>query len=208
MYQIYLTENLINNKYYIGIHKGDVYSDYYYGSGVALKSAISKYGRKNFKVSIISKFDNKELGLYLEKILIGKDVIKDKQCYNIVGGGRRPKYKTMSEQSILKMLKNRTYYKGEKAPFYGKSHSLISKKKISKSKKGFKHTEVTKNKIKNSTIKNKVLQLSKNGKVLNQFESVVNASNVLGVDSSNIYRCCNKKRKTAYGFKWKYERNL
>lgn len=136
MYQIYYTKNKLNNKYYIGIHKGDVYADSYYGSGVAISNAIKKYGKQNFEITVISEFVDKNLASYLEKLLVGKDTINDIYCYNIIGGGQYPKYKTMSQKSIQKMLSNRTYYKGQKAPFYNKCHTIETKRKISKSKKG------------------------------------------------------------------------
>ena len=49
MFIVYKTSNLINNHYYIGVHKQSGTSfDGYYGSGVGLKRAIEKYGKKNF----------------------------------------------------------------------------------------------------------------------------------------------------------------
>ena len=53
---IYLTENLINGKLYIGKHKfvnRDGLDSNYYGSGVILYKAIIKYGRRRFKCSLI-----------------------------------------------------------------------------------------------------------------------------------------------------------
>ena len=44
---IYKTTNLINGKIYIG--KDSNNNPDYYGSGTALKKAISKYGKENFK---------------------------------------------------------------------------------------------------------------------------------------------------------------
>jgi len=59
MYYIYLTTNLINNKKYIGQHKGEI-NDNYLGSGHALKIAIAKYGRSNFTKEIIEIYSSEE----------------------------------------------------------------------------------------------------------------------------------------------------
>lgn len=46
MYYLYKTTNLINHKYYIGVHYSeDIDNDDYLGSGKHLKSAIKKYGK-------------------------------------------------------------------------------------------------------------------------------------------------------------------
>ena len=45
---IYLTTNLINGKQYIGSHDGTI-DDGYLGSGIAIKLAIKKYGKKKFQ---------------------------------------------------------------------------------------------------------------------------------------------------------------
>lgn len=53
-YFIYKTTNLINNRIYIGSHKSTTLEfDGYFGSNVALKNAISKYGKENFKREIL-----------------------------------------------------------------------------------------------------------------------------------------------------------
>ena len=41
---VYLTENLINGKCYIGRHSSPTFDKKYKGSGVAIKKAIKKYG--------------------------------------------------------------------------------------------------------------------------------------------------------------------
>ena len=49
----------------------------------------------------------------------------------------------------------------------------------------------------------KVIQLDLNDNVLNEFESMKQAEQETGVDESSISRCCNEKRKSAGGFKWR-----
>lgn len=52
-----------------------------------------------------------------------------------------------------------------------------------------------------------VMQIDKEGNILNTFISAKEASIVTGVDHSHINHCCNNKRKTAGGFVWKFERS-
>ena len=84
---LYKTTNLINNKYYYGIHSTNNLVDGYLGSGIYLRRAIRKYGKDNFKREIIKMFDNREELVQGEINLITEDVLKDKQNMNCQYGG-------------------------------------------------------------------------------------------------------------------------
>ena len=50
-----------------------------------------------------------------------------------------------------------------------------------------------------------VLQIDKNNdKILNIFSSASEVAEKLGFDRGNICHCCNGDKKSAYGYKWKY----
>ena len=49
----------------------------------------------------------------------------------------------------------------------------------------------------------KVIQLDLNYSVLNEFESMGQAERETGVPRSGISSCCNGKRKSAGGYKWR-----
>jgi hypothetical protein len=49
----------------------------------------------------------------------------------------------------------------------------------------------------------KVIQLDLNDNVLNEFESIKQAGQETGASASHISSCCNGKRKSAGGFKWR-----
>lgn len=50
---IYITENLVNNKKYIGLHKSAEFDRKYIGSGTLLRKAINKYGIENFSCKVL-----------------------------------------------------------------------------------------------------------------------------------------------------------
>lgn len=87
MFYIYLVTNLINGKQYIGQHKGKL-DDKYLGSGVLIKEAIKKYGRKNFRKTILCICSSKTGADEKEKEIIKKyNAVKDPNFYNLQEGG-------------------------------------------------------------------------------------------------------------------------
>jgi len=86
-YTVYKTINLINNKFYIGIHGTNDINDTYLGSGFALKKALKKYGCKNFKKEILYIFDNKKDMILKEIEIIDDELINNPNSYNINRGG-------------------------------------------------------------------------------------------------------------------------
>lgn len=102
-YFVYKTTCLPTGKYYIGVHSERRESDGYIGCGVCsdgtainlknkkVKSAfidsVIKYGYKNFKRDIIKEFSSINEAYELEKELVNKETVKDKNCLNIRLGG-------------------------------------------------------------------------------------------------------------------------
>ena len=82
-YTIYKTTNNINGKYYIGAHKTEIINDNYFGSGIALKEAINKYGIENFSKEILFIFETKEEMFKKEREIIYEEVVNDKMSYNM-----------------------------------------------------------------------------------------------------------------------------
>jgi hypothetical protein len=86
---IYVTENLVNGKRYIGQRMAQGLSDdAYLGSGTLLKRAIKKYGTHNFKKTIIAIASCKEElnAMEIEMILLHQ-AVADAHFYNIAAGG-------------------------------------------------------------------------------------------------------------------------
>jgi len=82
-YTVYRVRNLINGKYYIGVHKTGNPDDDYLGSGHVINLAIKKYGRENFRKEVLFSFDSHEEAFEKEKELI----YIDEYSYNISEGG-------------------------------------------------------------------------------------------------------------------------
>lgn len=84
---IYKTTNLLNGKYYVGIHSTSNLKDGYLGSGKRLRRSIRKYGKSNFKLEILEFFSTREEVVKREKELVNEDLIKDSNCLNLKLGG-------------------------------------------------------------------------------------------------------------------------
>lgn len=159
---IYKTTNLINGKYYIGMHTTDNLNDGYVGSGKKLWYSINKYGKENFKCEILEILPNKSSLKKREKELVNEDLLKDPMCMNLtIGGGdgfyyiNKKGINNKSNQFILggeasaKKLKTDDVWRFK--------HSQIASENLKKSHRngkikydtftGKKHTEETKRKI-------------------------------------------------------------
>ena len=83
---VYKTTNLINGKIYIG--KDEANDPTYLGSGYALKPAIRKYGKENFKKEILEMCSNSHDLCEREKFWINALNALDPEIgYNIAEGG-------------------------------------------------------------------------------------------------------------------------
>lgn len=86
-YYIYLTTNKINNKKYIGQHKGSPTDDYF-GSGTTILKAIAKYGKENFTKDILCYCETREEADQKEKEYIQLyNAVESKEFYNNAEGG-------------------------------------------------------------------------------------------------------------------------
>lgn len=83
---VYKTTNLINGKYYIGKYAGRKIT--YLGSGIALRKALVKYGKVNFKRDILEHCNSLEELADREKYWIDLfDAVRDPRSYNLTEGG-------------------------------------------------------------------------------------------------------------------------
>ncbi len=94
--------------------------------------------------------------------------------------GKHPSFETLKKQSEAQL--------GNKSHMFGKSHSIETKLKISKSK---------------NNIKKAVERIDFNTGIVKIYESALLAEKD-GFDHGHISSCCNGKRKSHKGFYWKY----
>lgn len=87
-YTIYKVLNEINNKEYIGQHQTENLSDNYMGSGIVITQAIKKYGKDNFRKTILFVFKTYDEMNNKEMELVTEEYIKQDNTYNISIGGQ------------------------------------------------------------------------------------------------------------------------
>ena len=128
-YIVYETTNLVNGKFYIGVHKVNNKRNYL-GSGTILKLAIKKHGNENFIRKTLKIFTNEQDAYDYEKLIVNENLVNNQNCYNIVeGGGNPPTFYGNDNWMVTNGFKNNH-------PMQGKHHSISTKDKISKSNKG------------------------------------------------------------------------
>jgi len=124
MISIYIYENLINGKVYIGqtidLKRRDYLHTYDGKNSMYIDRAIKKYGRDNFSLNIITSSDSQEIADEDEKYWIARarELLGKENVYNITDGG----------EHIMS----------------GRKHTQEAKEKISKANKGRKHSEESK----------------------------------------------------------------
>jgi hypothetical protein len=87
IHYIYKTTCSVTNRYYIGMHSTCNIDDGYMGSGKRLRYSIRKHGIENHIREILDFFDTRELLIEAEKQAITLEMITDKDCMNLKGGG-------------------------------------------------------------------------------------------------------------------------
>lgn len=116
---IYITENLVDGRKYIGQHHSKEFDPYYKGSGKILKQAFDKYGFNNFKTTILEWcYSDEELNEKERYWIKENNAVEDRLFYNILPGG-------LGVQMF-----------GPDNHMYGKHHTEEAKEKMSNALKG------------------------------------------------------------------------
>lgn len=159
---IYKVTNVLNGKYYVGMHSTDDLEDGYLGSGHKLANAKRYYGKQNFKKEILEYLPNRNSLINREKELVTEEFLKDSMCMNLnlggVGGGPGPnkEIRNLSHIAFQKKLKI--------SPKFLKKMQLLCIKNLAKHSfsndlknrcnwKGRHHTEETKQKIRKARLR-------------------------------------------------------
>lgn len=194
---IYAIVNTLNNKKYIGstcnlrkryrqhfnLLKNNAHIN------IHLQRAFNKYGYDKFEFWILEQCEEVlDTLLMLEQKYIDSD--GDYNICRIAGStlGLSFPGRSVSEKcrkAVAEANRNRVW-------------SEESRKKLSNTVKNSKH---------NAELRKIVMQFDLNNNYIGEFSSIMEAANALGFENRrvNIKRCCQGKRKTAYGFKWKFK---
>jgi len=145
-YYVYKTVNLINNKFYIGVHKSKTKHDKsYFGSGVALSRAIEKHGIENFSNTVLAYYDSLQDAYAAEKLMVTEDTVNQKDCYNMIPGGKGGSANyLMTEENLERMRQPKSQQVKDKisATLKGKSYLTDEgREKISQLSKGNQHAK-------------------------------------------------------------------
>ena len=104
IHTVYKTINLINQKFYMGLHTTDDPHDSYLGSGKQLQAAIRKHGRDNFQKEVMAVFDTEDQMIAFEAQVVDAANVASQQCYNItLGGGKPPSWKGRKHSAAKKV---------------------------------------------------------------------------------------------------------
>jgi len=219
---IYKTTNLINNRSYIGKKKSPNFNKNYYGSGVALRSAIKKYGKENFIVESIAWASTiKELNeLEIQHITYYKD---QNNLYNIAEGGDggdttsnhpdkeniikkrgvgiKDWYNSLTEeQKIERAKKISIKKKGRSNGHTGFSHSIETKNKMSNVNKDYTRTDEWK-------LAHKLAMSNRKGKPLTKKYKPVIVNDIEYISIKHAMEALNIKHRAIF-YKLKVENKL
>ena len=209
---VYMHENKINHKKYIGITCQKPTQRWRGGKGYkigAFKRAIDKYGWNNFEHKVLYKHLSKEEACDKEIELINKYKTANKKYgYNMCEGGNLTtgyQHTIEAKEKMSEMKKNlynginNPMYgkKGILAPMYGKHLTEEHKRKISQAKKG-------KPNLYTKTLYKQIDQYDLQGNFIKTWESISIAEKELKLKGTHISRVCRGKRKTTGGYVFKY----
>lgn len=191
---VYIHRNKINNKAYIGITQQKPerrwQNGYGYKNNQYFSKAINKYGWNNFEHIIFADNLTSNEAEHMEVLLIALyNTTNVDYGYNLSSGGNSSHVGIKhSDESKKKMSDTQIkLYSEGNHPRCGTSHKQETKEKMSKAKM------------------KSVVQLTKDLKFVSEFESQTIASQLTGINYSDISACCNKKRPSAGGFIWMFK---
>lgn len=84
---IYKTTNLVNNKFYVGMHSTDNLDDGYFGSGKIIRYSVNKHGIENHKVEILEFLSSREELKKREAEVVNEALLADPLNMNLKFGG-------------------------------------------------------------------------------------------------------------------------
>lgn len=179
--------------------------------------AINKYGENNFELIIIEETPIYLLNEREEYWISFYNTFEDKKHYNLTPGGE---FAPSRVPEIAKKILEKRDLSGKKNPFYGKKHSIESRKKMSESHKGKKIPQEVCDKISKTNTGRKHSQETKakisekvsgkNHPMYNKHHSGASKQQIsytlsIKKNTTGYYRVTKKKCKNCkQGFTWRY----
>lgn len=212
---IYQLKNTINGKTYIGQaqnilnrfneHRRNrnghlIYRDCY------LYRAIKKYGWNKFEISVLERVD--DIVLLNEREIFWINELDPE--YNMKDGGDCARGWHHTDESKRKMSETKAkLYLGKNNPFFGKTHSEETKKKIAASSKNRKFSEESKIKMrawyKPELFYKRVGKFDKEtDNLICEYNSVKEAASAVNVSQSNMSAHLTGRNKTCKGYIFKF----
>lgn len=174
-----------------------------YKDNTYFKNAILKYGWDNFQHEILFANLSEEKAKHLEIALI-RHYKSLGMCYNISAGGDGCSRPTSEEtkRKISKSLQGHKSYERtlewrKRMSEYMKTHPILTKE-----------ARVKANIMSARALSKEVVQLNLDLSVVGTYKSIREASRITGFDYSYISKCCRNKYREAYGFLWKFKKDL
>ena len=226
-YIVYITINLCNGKFYIGVHRTNPkIFDGYIGCGIyrasqatkdyTLHKAVRKYGYENFKRTIIKTFPDTEEGrkeaFELEALIVNETLLKSKSTYNTALGGRESTTEDLMKTVYMFDLNGnylRSFKSARDAASYiqpdnqDSARTAIKNNCLGQTNSSFGYFWSYNKKFTYTTgeIMKAVAQYTINGKFLRTFKSITEAEVALSLNS--ISQAIIKKGSSG-GFQWRY----
>lgn len=233
-YIVYCTRNTKNSKIYIGVHKTltPFEFDGYLGNGItvhnksikpttAFQTAVKKYGCDSFIRTTLAVFNTEEEAYSLEAILVNADFIKRKDTYNMVLGGKSADWDILLRPVVQYNLEGKLLNRFDTISIAADTitakpfdinkacidHSISCKGYFWRYYTGTNEIISIPTSIQEITRSLPVVQYSKVGYKIKEWNTISEAAKSLHIDKSSISGVCKgyKGRKLAGGYQWRYK---
>ena len=208
---VYMHENRVNGKRYIGITSQKPTRRWANGAGYKnnphFYAAVEKYGWDGFRHELLFTGVSKNEAERLEVELIAKYQTQNpEKGYNLKGGGGVLSCSGETRSRMREAAKKRgvspTAWEAARAFWTGRKHSQDSVEKMREAQKGRVVSTESRARLRLAAIKRRVICVE-TGAV---YDSLIEAQRQTGIDRTVIDRCCSKKPhcNTAGGYHWQF----
>lgn len=192
-----------NGKVYIGITSVEPLKRWQGGAGYRhnryFDAAIKKYGWNNIQHEILENDLSANQAEIKEQHYISKYRSNNRSYgYNLTSGGEIGKRHSEETKRLISESK-----KGKPSSRKGEHHTPEAKAKMAESHKGKKMPPES-HRACELAVSRPITQYARSGEVIAHFKSATEAAKAVNGNNSNIVACAKGKRKSAFGYIWKY----